>query len=400
MWFNRYRVSILLVLVFAVLGSTLALYRESQESTAIAFCQNEFQNDEEKINCWYDLIRKKFSKEGTEAAFTLFERIYRDYDTFSNTGCHRHAHNVGDMAYYFDYLNHEDITKTEFPRNASTCGYGFYHGFFEHLIQGNPRVEFVTEICEYAKVALLPVAPAIAQTCYHGSGHGFVLAEAGRLTNPEDWNIKTFTGAPLNSCESLPEAGEKEIKECRQGVYNVLVDWMADEEYGLSYDSEKPFAVCDLEKYDRQPDCYYEMSQKLDGVSGQDPIKAVAIANSAKRADLRGSIVSVALAGMVQHDPKGDQNRLLLSCQGVIGVLKDSCIAGIVGGLIEHNTALGDYSNALNFCAGETLNEDESKTCYRALGANIQRFKTLEELGFSCKKGQYPEAMCSQILTL
>lgn len=399
MWFHKYKFSVLLILFFVVAGVGLALYAESSRSVATATCNSKFENDEEKINCWYDLIRGAFTAEGTEAAFNLFEEIYRDYDTFSNTGCHRHAHNVGDMAYYFDYLNHRDITKTEFPRNATACGYGFYHGFFEHLIQDNPQVEFVTEICEYAKVELLDVAPAIAQTCYHGSGHGFVLGQVGKLTDERDWNIRTFTSAPLNSCESLPEAKEREIEECRQGVYNVLVDWMADEEYGLYYDREKPFAVCDLERYERQPDCYYEMSQKIDGVSGHDPIKAAAIANTAKRVDLRGSIVNVALAGMVQRDPKGDQKNLLLACQSLTGPLKDSCIAGIVGGLVEHDTTGGNYGNALNFCGQDALNSDESGACYRALGANIQRFKTKEELGLSCEEGLYPEAMCAAIFT-
>ena len=377
-----------------VVGTVAAVVSSTKDTASRAKLCTLNNNEVAKIDCWYDIIRDTFETDGTKAAFEVFEHIYREYDTFSDTGCHRHAHRVGDMAYYFDYLNHQDFDKTEFPPNATSCGYGFYHGFFEHLIQDHPDPAFVTETCEYMKDRLSGVAPAISQTCYHGSGHGFILARADKLIDKSDWSIQAFIDEPLNKCESLPKAEQREIEECRQGIYNVLVDWMADEEYGLVYDEKAPFTMCDQEPYDRQPDCYYEMAQKVDSVSGGDPVKVVDIANVASRKDLRGVILVVAVAGMVQHNPKGDQKELLEACRLVEGELFNKCIAGIIGGLLEHDTSSDNYQGAFTFCGRPDLTENEAGKCYEALSIHIKRFRTDSQLGDMCSQKILEEAFC------
>lgn len=349
-----------------------------------------------KIDCWHQVVRDTFDTSGTQKAFDVFESIYETYDVFANTGCHRHAHRVGDMAYYFDYLTHRELDEVEFPKNANVCGYGFYHGFFEHLIQDNPSVEYVTQMCTYMIERLEGIAPAIAQTCYHGSGHGFLLARVDTLTKPEQWSLKAFTEEPLHACETLPEATQHQKDECRQGVYNVIVDWMADEEFGLTYDQHTPFAFCDGEPYGRQADCYYEIAQKVDGLAGHDPYKASEIALKARRADLRPDIVSTAVAGMVQHDTQGDQSTLLESCRSIVDpTLKDSCIVGIVGGLVEHDTTANNYRKALTFCGQPSLMEPEKEACLHALEFSVNRFKSSDEILKLCDKGVFPDFFCS-----
>ena len=364
---------------------------------SIEHCVTASEHEAGMIDCWFEVIRQDFMSEGTQAAFDTFEYIYREYDTFANTGCHRHAHRVGDMSYYFDYLTHKDLARMEFPANANACGYGFYHGFFEHLVQDNPEPEFVTKTCDTLEAQLVATAPAIRQTCYHGSGHGFVLSQADHLLDSADWNIRALIDKPLALCEALPKASDYERSECRQGVFNVLVDWMADEEYGLAYDYEHPFRICDAERHDRQSDCYYEMAQKVDAIAGFDPVRVVEIAQSAAREDLQKVVIGVAVAGMVQHDPKDSQDRLLAACQLVDGELGDQCLKSIVGGLIEHETEQSDYQTAFAFCGQSGLVDEERAVCYSGLNDNIRRYRSEEDLQARCAEGLFPPAFCALV---
>lgn len=376
-------------------GAALAWVPQFFVNDPIEECALSNEHVTGKIDCWFLVIKDAFMEDGTQAAFATFERVYREYDTFANTGCHRHAHRVGDLSYYFDYLTHQDLARTEFPQNANACGYGFYHGFFEHLVQDNPEPAFVDETCAYLKTRLSATAPAISQTCYHGSGHGFVLARADDLIDPSSWSVASFIEEPLTKCESLQQATDYERAECRQGVYNVLVDWMEGGEYGLSYDYEDPFVLCDSERYDRQPDCYYEMAQKVDAIAKHDPLQVIAIAQEAARGDLAGTILGVSVAGMIQHDPRGTQERILAACREIEGELGDLCLESIVGGLIEHDTEQGDYLAAFTFCGQSGLADAERTVCYRGLNTNIRRYRTEEELQARCAQGAFPGEFCA-----
>ena len=302
------------------------------------------------------------------------------------------------MAYYSDFLHHQDFDRTEFPMNAKACGYGFYHGFFEHLVQDRPDPEFVVETCDYMTNRLYDVAPAIRQTCFHGAGHGFVLSLADKLTDSKDWTIEAFTKEPLNHCESLAGAEEGEISECRQGVFNVLVDWMSDGEYGLIYNYDKPFAVCDNEEFRRQPDCYYEMAQKLDGVTSNNPVKVATIINETDRTDLGELVMGVAVAGMVQHNPESMQPDLLFSCRQLDGDLMNICLGAIVGGLVEHDTSGDTYQTATNFCLQNNLRDEERIVCYDELYTRLNRFLTKDQMVAHCNRLIFPDEFCTQVI--
>ncbi len=393
---KQYAIFIVVAVVFfVVVGFTI------QSNVAvmaqISACDTELKDDVAKVDCWLEVARGEFDTGGTPEAFKVFEFVYENYDSFANSGCHRHAHRVGDMAYYSDYLLTQDITKVNFPKEATACGYGFYHGFFEHLIQDTPDVEFVTATCEYLRANIEDVAPAIAQTCYHGSGHGFVLAQADVLVKESQWSFSNFTEKPLEQCESLPRASEREISECRQGVYNVIVDWMSDEEYELSYNTDAPFTVCDTTSSKRKWDCYYEMSQKLDGLSGLNPQKMVSIVEKIDSVDLQELAIAVGVAGIVQQNPQGTQSGVLTSCQGIERVeLRDKCIAGIVGGLVEHTTPDSEYRGAIEFCELSQLTTYDKNICYEHLQQKLQRFKTDAELKQMCTRGILSKTFCEQ----
>jgi len=354
-------------------------------------------SESKKIDCWYEIIRETFNTKGTEEAFDIFEDIYTKYDVFTNTGCHRHAHRVGDMSYYLDYLTHKDLTQMDFPKNANLCGYGFYHGFVEHLIQDNPDTNFTVKACTQLIESLESVAPAIQQTCYHGAGHGFLLAKVDQLSEGEGWSRRMFIEEPLSNCEALTSVTQNDRNECRQGVYNVFTDWMSYGEYGLSFNTEEPFDFCNAEHVERREDCYYEVAQKLDMITDSNPIEMGRLIQVIEDEDVRGSVLGTGIAGIIQNNPAGNQYDVLTQCQSLSEDLVVPCIKGIVGGLIEHDISKTNYTNAANFCAYAPMSDAERNECLIRGVDQMQRFRTPNELQKLCAQKVYPDTFCATV---
>ena len=169
---------------------------------------------------------------------------------------------------------------------------------------------------------------------------------------------------------------------------------MADQEYGLVYDSKNSFGFCDTQEVSYQRDCYYEMAQKIGLIAGLSPLKVLAVTETLARPDLRELIIDVAVAGMVQHNPKGDQRSLLSECRELPVEFFSVCFKAIIGGLMEHNTAGTSYGSAFDFCAGDHLIETERELCYATLSSKLERFYTKEEIKVACEAGTYPELLC------
>lgn len=349
-----------------------------------------------KIDCWMRLIEHQFVDGGTKEAFAAFLYIYERYDAFATTGCHKHAHRVGDLSFYYDYLKHEDFSKMNFPKNASTCGYGFYHGFFEHLFQNHPDPGYIKEICDIASVQLKEAAPAIDQTCIHGAGHGITLAVADQYVRPEDWTIENFTKKPLAVCEQLDTTDEYR-KECYLGVFTILTEWMSDESYGLSYNTADPYWHCNqVVDRDQQYGCYMEVSQKFDSLSGFDIKKVVELVDSGTRPDLRNQIIGLVLAGFIQSNPMGDKFEHLYNCKDALGPDSDLCVQTIVGGTIEHTPAGARHEAVDSFCSDSRLDSHDRDVCYSHYARKILRFDPLPELKERCEAGSLPGALCEK----
>jgi len=400
MWLNNKIQYVVLAVVAAVFFGLLIFfaYPKAVLLSQIEKCNNTPGGEAIQIDCWQEVIRDIFDDGGTKEAFDVFEIIYKKYDVFARTGCHRHAHRVGDMSYYFDYLTHKDLTKVDFPDKAHLCGYGFYHGFFEHLVQDNPDTDYVTEMCSQM-IAQLPkeIAPAIRQTCYHGSGHGFLLARVDELTEVSSWENRAFLEKPLQQCEALTKATTQDRDECRQGVYNVFTDWMAGGEFGFSLNYEEPFDICMAERLDRQADCIYEVAQKFDQITNGNPLEMARLSEFMEDPNVRNTAISTGVAGIVQNNPMGKQEVVLAQCLELPESIIQACIAGIVGGLIEHDISGSNYVRAAFFCEEGKMDAERREDCFLRAVRQMGRFRTLDQLKTSCTQGVYPKRFCDMV---
>ena len=372
----------LLILIFGI--EYLALDKPStlDAEAAIQICE-EMGEGEMQTDCWYTVIRSGFREGGSLLAFDIFKKIYETSDLFVSTGCHRHAHRVGDISYYEDYLTHKDITKMKFPHVTSVCGYGYFHGFIEHLIQDNPYPQFVRETCDYLDTSLTEIMPSIRITCFHGSGHGFALSGID-TTSQDSWgDPEKLIGNSLSQCEAL-QASRFEVEECKEGVFNVLVEWMSDEQYGLTYNHEDPFWFCREQEPENKKACYYEMAQKQ-GID-MDVVAAAKLADSIGDEDLARVVFIVTVSGMMQLGVATEiQYDFILACREVPDYLKENCIKSITGGMMEHGNPGEEHIKLLEFCQSDILLSDERSICFDSLLEKMARFNADEFIYDFCE---------------
>lgn len=341
-----------------------------------------------QVDCAFEVIETALNEGGLPRAFSVFSKAYQKVPVIAQTGCHRYSHRMGDLAYYRLYVPVQSMEDIEFVQETTACGYGFYHGFLEHLIQDRPDPAFVARTCNDLTDRLSHTLGDIRITCFHGSGHGFALAGAERVPRHEWGNVALFIDGPLQLCEALPEAVKGEVEECRQGVFNVLVDWMEVGQYGFAYDREKPFAVCDaLSLRQHHHACYYEMAMKLDSVSGYDARRMIEIVKDAPP-ELARVAFDVGTAGLMQHvvTQEGGYRTALEQCSELETAWYERCAANLANGLFEHGAPQEEYLPALELCDEPLIAAQDSvqSACYEAVIRRLPRFYAPERSAKIC----------------
>ena len=376
MWRSRRS---LLVITGLALVSVAAFFVMSRDADAasIAECVAAHQDQQQiQIDCLYGLIEARMRVAGITEAMLLFQRIYDLSEVFAKTGCHTHAHRVGDMAYYQYYVPTRDLDSLQLEGETGACGYGFYHGFIEHLIQEHPDPAFVTETCERLDARIRPELGDIRPICYHGSGHGFMLRHVEDLPVDAWGDIDRFVEEPLARCGELIRATAREREECEEGVYNVIVEWMETKQFGFAYDYDDPFPQCDTaseERYRRA--CYYEVAMKLDARAKGSPARLYEMIESVDAA-YRTMVFSVGIAGMVQPLADSDGFRTLVDeCLALRGEYVWLCLTNVLHGLFEHGQPGEEYRKPLLVCTDSRLPtlglEDD---CYAFIAWKLPRF--------------------------
>lgn len=388
------------IVVFVLISLGIANYfnlgidRESEAKKSLSVCER-LETSDERIDCWYDIVRKAYKKDGSEQAFAVFKVLYENSDEFKSSGCHRHAHRIGDTAYYEAYLAHKDIKKMNFPDLAKVCGYGFFHGFIEHMVQDRPQPDFVKESCEYLDESLTSTMPAIRITCFHGSGHGYALAAVDHADTSSWGDANALIGDSLILCEQTATR-ENEVEECKEGVFNVVVEWMADEDYGLKYDYNDPFWLCREQARENLQACYYEMAQKTDRVAEYDVIKAAELAQSIEAKEYSGMVFSVSLAGIMQSQlPMDRQYEYIVDCRNIHKSLMNNCIQAIISGMFEHGNPGEEHVKALELCDWDELVDDEKGKCYESVVNKLERFNSNMQIEQICEEHSGLRPYCS-----
>ncbi len=317
----------------------------------------------ERRRCWDTRLLTAYEEGGVKRSLAELKVLYNEDPLFTAAGCHNQAHRIGD-AFYEVFSQNPDPLSLHLPPETVYCGYGFYHGLFEHLFRDRPEPQLAREFCEQLTKKLSKTIPRIKLNCFHGIGHGFVREpHVG-----EAWGKpQEIVDQALSVCESV-SVDRSEIQECMQGAFNVIADWMDRSEYGLSLDQEKPMWMCDAqESRERSLACYYEMSMHLESISGHD-IKTIIeqFIIPIKDQDVANIVMNSVVAGQIQRSvTESNQSRFVDLCYSFPDYLHTSCLNGITGGLMAHGKPEEEYRKALVFCTHERLTSTHRDDCYR-----------------------------------
>lgn len=370
-----------------------------RQSAELAHCGQE-ANDNLVVECIFRGIESELQNHGVTAATEIFARAYRQYPAFVRQACHVQAHRLGDLTYYRVYVGMEELDAIELPQATTACGYGFFHGFLEHLIQDHPDPAFITKTCDYLIGRLGKDMGEIEMTCYHGSGHGLMLAQSERVPKSQWGNVEAFTALPLSQCESLAKANARDIEQCKEGIFNVLDEWASIGQQGFVLNTAQPFLLCATVPEPSLKACYYEMAMKSDRTSEYNAQNLARVVKEQVPARYREIAFEVGIAGIVQNviTTPGAYQDLLTQCTTLETGLYQPCVGSVINGLYEHGEPQEEYKKALAVCSDSSIREDQEEFCYKTVARRLERFYTPERVVEICK--EFPDAYQNQCTSL
>ena len=317
-------------------------------------------NDE--VRCFDEKIRHILGEEGIAAAFALFANLYETQK--APASCHWTAHLIGEEAYR-QFSAGNEFAPT---RATSYCTWGFYHGFMETLLRDDRDLEKASKFCTLVGDKLGREAK---DNCYHGIGHGFT----DDPPHPSAWgDADAVLGPVLAACEQLLGDTENKWEICSTGGYSVLVDFMAGGKYGFFLDPEDPFSLCRTQPKRYSRACYGEIAPRLDSLTGWDVSQIPNFIKNIEEESTKEFIVRVASATMMQRDVvKDDLTNYIEGCRTLPENLLETCIDGVVWGLLYHGPPEKEYEKPLKFCASAVFTRQEKDFCYRDTFSRIEK---------------------------
>ena len=201
--------------------------------------------------CVRDFLVKVTADYGPQASLGVMERLQQEAKVDRSVNDHDMAHSVGRETAK-DYGSNFKA----FDLCPVTFNYGCSHGFFEYVLaRTDTPKEAATTICESrsSKDTFL----IAGFTCYHGVGHGIMMAEAYSVQNS------------LKACNTLPTHEAKD--GCWQGVFMENVNaGMSGRALPGVFKRSDPLSPCDKVGDKYKHECYINHSGWLMTVARND----------------------------------------------------------------------------------------------------------------------------------
>ncbi len=294
---------------------------------------------------------------GPQASLTLLGELRRDGRLASSLDDHDLAHAVGRRA-----AERFGVNVQAFSLCPNTFNYGCPHGYFEEVLgrAGTPEAA-AGAICE--SLAGSPVGTA-RFSCYHGVGHGVMMAEAYDLDGS------------LATCDSL---GDQTAQEgCWQGVFmeNVNGALRGEARKGV-FAAAHPLAPCDGvgDRYRHQ--CFINHAGWLLHVSDNDLAAAARLCLRAP-----GDYVSVCMESLglmvtnpvwqtaLSTGPRRPFGETAWSlCTRFPQSAQEDCVVAGVDNLGNFDRL--DIGRSRGFC--EAVAPALAEACYGRIGLNLAR---------------------------
>lgn len=339
-------------------GSVLVGDVAAVQSVDLGACKQK-QQISEKEQCWDEAIEQTVATKGLDEAFKVFSELYESEPGVPKA-CHGWAHVLGKAA--FDIYSEQKTLVLK--KETEYCGYGFFHGFIERLLQTTGNVGEVKKFCEYASKQLPGQSQATYANCIHGIGHGSVSVDDPALFG----NFQAMLDVGLQSCDAALTTAD-DLRNCHDGAFNAMELYEYDGEFGLTYDSSDPFRHCRVQKEAYKVSCYFEYVGPLVNVTQHDFKKASHLIEGENvSTEIRQVFISRLAADFMLDDlVKPTQEQNVRDCRAVPKDMRESCFKGVINGFIAHGEPGKEYVKGLAFCGASYLVDQEKDICYEIM---------------------------------
>lgn len=316
----------------------------------------------DKNRCRQTLVNQTLSSKGLAAGFALIDELSKSDPSFK---CHDFTHLIGEQAYrLFEIDKSLDVQ----IQKLSYCGFGFYHGYLTTLYSKTKNLRLARNFCDHVKKSNPIKYSGIESACYHGLGHGLM----------EETPEKKVRGNPHEIIKpALSKCGEVTSDEemqgyCASGVFNSLAVLMESSQFGLSFDKNKPYQICDDKRYTNfiKEGCYSQMNTLLYKASDGNLQTAIYYAQNIK--DKRYVPTAIELFNAFYaslHQKETDQRNVIETCRTAEKTATQiACIVGYAHGLIEFGLPEKEWEKSLKFCSLDVLSQAEKEACFTKIG--------------------------------
>lgn len=327
------------------------------------------QKDQSGVKaCWKEHIDFAFEKKGIPGAYAEFSNLYVADKKFRNQ-CHAYAHDLGLLA---SHTLGDAIPSI--PQNAY-CGSGFFHGYMEgFLAQHKGNMDQAIAFCKKVGAQISKEQKNTGPQCVHGIGHGmmeYLLSSRPDLSQ----HLETVLTMGLDACSRTESEDDK--FRCASGVYAVFKDWVniqnLQQAYPHIFSTEEPFVSCkkNKEEWERAA-CAWEMAKEALILNKYDFKKTFATEiRTAKEWDA-GKYLPLILTSssflIGETSVEKDDAAIAGTCSSITEpVYKESCIQGLIGGLLFNGEPGNEIPRSAQFCTDASFAENEKTFCANRL---------------------------------
>lgn len=311
--------------------------------------------------CYSEKIKSALERNGLSAALDLVTFAYADDSRFA-AGCHGEMHVLGTNAYRL-FAEQKPVTLTD---KASSCGYGFYHGFMQALLYATRDYAEARAFCAYAGTQV-PYPEGYAQgACYHGIGHGFT--DSGGSSAAGD---PVAIAAPgLEVCRKVASSEPAWEYRCYSGVFNAMAVLAQDPKNKIDM-RDDPYLFCKTRWYsalERQA-CYAEMNTLVVAMSERNIDKTIdyidTIADPTYRQ--RALVTALAVYGAYERESVDLPRKVARTCESYVTPQQEACVGAFVAGMLEMGRPGSQHISVLRLCGSSELTTAMQGACYTQL---------------------------------
>ncbi len=340
---------------------------------------------QEDFDCWANFFRQETISYGPQIAVDLIMKLKGDGRVAPDVDEHQLGHQIGRQTAESFGVNDQAFLLCPMAQLNGGC----QHGFFEWVLGRTETTSAAADlICQQLQEGY---AVKYYFYCYHGVGHGVMMAAAYDLDRA------------LTICDSLADAVAAD--GCWQGVFMENVNaGMHDFAREGVFSLDDPLAPCDVVEDKYRHECYVNHAGYLMKVFDNDVRGAT---NACLKAEAYVGACLESIGLMVTnpvwqpnlYGDLGDESFVQVAwnlCTQFPAGHVESCVVGGIDNI--HNFDEFDLGRAAGFCS--TVDADYQFTCYNRMGFNLfNQSLTVDDAVAACEtlEGEFRDACLSGV---